>query len=1210
MSQKRYKYFSTFIMLIAALTAVTGQNKNDLWFKNIESNKSNVQKIERRTFPNKSHEFDLNLKALKLKLENAPKRKGEKLKSSTIVSFPNSFGKIDNYEVFEASIMDEELEKKYPTIKSYAGKSIDNPTASIRFSVSSKGFHGMIFHDGITTFIDPLTISNDSYIVYAKNELPLTEPFECKFDEINTTEKVKYVSSGNSAKAENASGGQLRTFRLAIATTGEYSQFHLTNKGILATATEAEKKAAVLLAIVDAMTRVNAIFERDLALTMILVANNTNLIFLDSATDGFSNSDSNALINESQTVINATIGSTSYDIGHTFSTGGGGLAQLNSPCTTQKARGITGSSQPIGDSYYIDYVAHEMGHQFGAHHTFNGDAGNCSGGNRNDATAVEPGSGSTIMAYSGICAPQNVQNKSDDYFHVVSIREMWANITNGNSTCGSISVTGNVAPTVVDLPNYIVPISTPFVLNAIASDANSDNLTFTWEQLNTEITTAPPVSTATGGPAFRSMSPSTSSKRFFPQLTTVLAGNLGTTWEQLPSVSRSMRFGVTVRDNFVGGGHSTSKETTVAFDGNSGPFKFTSQLTIESWDSGVSKLITWDVANTNVSPVSCNFVNILLSTDGGNTFPTVLASNVSNDGSQQIVVPNITTTSGRIKIESVDNIFYTINKGTITIQTSEFIMNFAAYEKETCAPNSVVYNFTYNTFSGFNETTTFSASNLPTGTTATFSPTTAISNNTVVTMTINSIENNDVGPHTISVTGTSATKVKSTSVALNVFSTVLTAPILTAPLNNVVNVPKPFKLSWETHVNSKSYLVEISTNNTFSTIVQSSTVINNTLNPSSLMPNTIYFWRVKGINNCGTSSYSSIFSFKTENEICFNKASVHTPIEIPDNNTSGIGSTIKITDYIVVTDVNITVNITHPWIGDLSLFLINPQGEEVLLSANNGDEGVNYTNTIFNSDNTLTAINFGIPPFTGSFSPQGDLSKFNTSNGFGDWTLKVVDGGPEDVGTINNWSIDICGIVSDDSDKDGVNNANDLCPNTPSGETVTSNGCTKFTLPFNNYVIQVISETCPGKNNGQVKITATAIQNYIATISGVATNFINNNFASLPLTPGTYTLCITVTGQSYEQCYQVVIAAGTAAKGNSSIFSNKMEIEMVQGTAPFDVFVNDKMLFQTSAPQFSVDVKHGDEVQVKTSIDCEGVFLEKVDLYQRIIAYPNPTNGN
>ena len=558
------KYYLFLLLLITILYSTQAQDSNKLWLKSSALEKNSEKKVFRKTTPTSFEVFQLDVNSLKNKLANAPKRVAGKSKTSTtILSFPNEKGILEAYEIFEASIMEESLQKKYPAIRSYAGKSINNSGSTIRFSVTPLGLNAMIFHNtGQAIYIDPYTSDKDSYIIYSKKNLPIIAPFECKVEDYNSTSKQS--SSIVSAKAENADDGNLRTFRLAVATTGEYSQFHLNREGVSATATDAEKKVVIMAAIANTMTRVNGVFERDVALTMQLVANNTDVIFLDALTDGFTNSDGNTLIDESQSKIDANIGSVNYDIGHTFSTGGGGLAQLGSPCTAgSKARGITGSNAPIGDSYDIDYVAHEMGHQFGANHTFNSDSGGCGGGNRNSATSVEPGSGSTIMAYAGLCAPNNVQSNSDSYFHLVSIQQMWSNILTGNSTCAELTTTGNHTPTIEALINYTIPISTPFVLNTTATDVDGDNLTYTWEQLDTEIASHPLVSTATGGPAFRSVGPSASSKRYFPQQSTVIAGSLATTWEVLPSVARSMQFGVTVRDNYATAGQSASDETTI-----------------------------------------------------------------------------------------------------------------------------------------------------------------------------------------------------------------------------------------------------------------------------------------------------------------------------------------------------------------------------------------------------------------------------------------------------------------------------------------------------------------------------------------------------------------------------------------------------------------------------------------------------------------------
>ena len=1185
--------------------AVSAQNSDELWSKRTGFEKSTSKKLSRKSIPNKFESYELNLNQLKSKLSKAPKRKENLDNSSTVLSFPNEKGILEKYQIFEASILDENLQKQYPNIRSYVGKGIKNPGSVIRFSITSLGLHAMVMRnsDG-NVYIDPTTENGDSYMVYSSKNLPSIEPFECKFDEVNTSQKSNATTTV--AKADNANDGKLRTFRLAVATTGEYSQFHLNRQNISPSATEAEKKAAVLSAIVNTMTRVNGLFERDVALTMILVANNTSIIFLDAATDNFTNNDSDKLIDESQTTINSIIGSANYDIGHTFSTGGGGLASLNSPCNqTQKARGITGSPSPIGDAYDIDYVAHEMGHQYGAHHTFNGDAGNCAGNNRNAGTAVETGSGTTIMAYAGLCAPQNVQTDADSYFHLVSIREMWSNIYEGNSTCATITSTGNSAPIINDLSNYTIPKSTPFILNANATDSDGDNLTYTWEQLDTEITTYPLVSTATAGPAFRSISPSSSSRRYFPNQTTVSAGNLLNTWEVLPSVGRTMKFGVNVRDNRIGGGQTASKETTVTVAGGSGPFKVTSQSVDAIWGAGTSQTITWDVANSNLVPVNCDFVNILFSVDGGLTFPTTLVSNVLNDGSQEIVVPNNATKIGRIKVESVGNIFYSINAKNIMVETSEFIMNFASYAKKVCIPNSAVYTFTYNTFLNFNEVTTFSATGNPAGSTITFNPTTATGNNTNVQVTISGIS--VVGNYDISIKGTSASISKTTNINLGVYSATVAPPTLVFPNNNQIDVLKPFNLNWNDDINATNYLVQISENSNFGTILESENVNVSTYSPKNLQPKTTYFWRVKSLNDCGESVNSGIFKFTTENDVCDTNNSLDTPKGIPDDNVTGVSSTIAIAANKIIRDVNVTVNITHPWIGDLDLMLISPSGKSVLLVTSRQDDGANYINTIFD-DNALNELISGTAPYTGTFKPEGTLSNFYDEESFGNWTLKAVDLGPEDIGTINSWSLEICGvpIIGNDDDNDGVKNDKDLCANTTPGSLVDAAGC--FTLPANNFTVETLSETCPGKNNGQIKITALAALNYTTTINGVNYNFTNTTTA-LNLPPNSYNICIGVAGQTYTQCYVVQVAAGTTVSAKSSVVSGKASVEIEKGTAPFTVIVNGQEQFETNAPIFSVDVKGGDILEVKTAVSCEGIYSKTIDAFDTVFAYPNPTQG-
>src|SRR5690606_11520362 len=387
----------------------------------------------------------------------------------------------------------------------------------------------------------------------------------------------------------------------------------------------------------------------------------------------------NTLIDQSQSVINGTIGFNNYDIGHTVATNTSGLAQMYSPCSTSKAKVVTGISQPVGDPSDIDYVAHEMGHQWGANHTFN----NSCSGNRNNSTAIETGSGSTIMAYAGICPP-NVQFNSDAYFHAISLAEM-DTFVNNQATCSTNTSTNIVAPVITSILNYSIPRGTAFVLRGNATDVDSNNLTYCWEQTNPQVSTQPPVSSSTSGPNFRSVAPSASPNRYMPSLQNVLNGNLTPTWEVVPFVGRSMNFALTVRDNDSPfGGQTARANMIVTTSGSIGPFSVTSQNTTTPWTTTTQQTITWDVAGTTNAPVNTSHVNILLSTDGGMTYPIVLAANTPKDGSEQITVPGVNTNSGRIMVEAVNNIYFAINSAPIsitgTVDTDDFeLANFTVY---------------------------------------------------------------------------------------------------------------------------------------------------------------------------------------------------------------------------------------------------------------------------------------------------------------------------------------------------------------------------------------------------------------------------------------------------------------------------------------------------------------------------------------------------
>ena len=650
------------LILIFTIGLVNAQN--GLWTKTTASRLDGLQKFERTSIPKQAAFYTLNYEAMKTALQAAPTRDFSGAISSTIVSFPNANGTLEQFSIYESSVMEPALAASHPEIQSYVGQGITNRSAKIHLTTTIFGLHAMILSDKGTYYVDPYTTNLQGYIVYNKASLTTNRIFVC-----HNGEEVIEEGSELQNKSTLIGDNLFRTYRLAMACTIEYAAFHVNaavSSGLIpSTATETQKKSAVLAAMNVTVSRVNSVYETDMSLKMQLVANNEDIIFITS--DNFNNTNANSLITQSQSVINATIGSFNYDIGHTVSTGGGGLASRGSVCTSVKAQGITGSGAPVGDPYDIDYVAHEMGHQFGCNHTFN----NSCGGNRAQsiyAASVEPGSGSTIMAYAGIC-PTDVQSNSDAYFHAISIAEMTAHIT-GTGNCVAGVPNNNDTPVIQNLMNYTIPKLTPFALTGIVTDNSASTLTYCWEQTNSGVTTALPSATSTNSnPNFRSFTPSLSPTRYFPAMDKVLTGSLITTWETLPNVARTMNFALTARDNNVpNGGQTSRQDMVVTFNGTAGPFKVTSQATDNIiWLPNQTQTITWDVAGTTAAPINTANVKILLSTDGGYTYNTVLLASTPNDGSQAITVPTVSAPFCRIMVQPVDNIYFSVNSATFAI---------------------------------------------------------------------------------------------------------------------------------------------------------------------------------------------------------------------------------------------------------------------------------------------------------------------------------------------------------------------------------------------------------------------------------------------------------------------------------------------------------------------------------------------------------------
>lgn len=578
------------------------------------------------------------------------------------ITLPTPGGQRRHFDVFEAPVMAPELRARYPTVRSYRGYSVDTPVRAVHLSLTGRGLHAQILGPDRAVYLNPAADNDPSrYRAFDRRAAePPDTPFVCHFEDAVHGRGVHLQPRRVLPAPRIREGTTLRTYRTAIAATGEYTAFH---GGTIESALEA---------IAIALVRVNGIYERDFAVRLQLVADNDRIIFTDPGTDPYSNSDGSAMLDQNQITVDDIIGPANYDLGHVFSTGGGGVASLWGPCDSDgfKARGVTGLPAPIGDVFYVDYVAHEMGHQFGALHTFNGTAGFCSG-NRSGTSAYEPGSGSTIMAYAGICDSDNLQINSDPYFHVISLEQITDYINGRNNPfdlsgdiCPVKTPTGNSPPEVDAGPDsdpaHVLPVSTPFMLTASASDVDDFTLSHAWEEFDLG-PAGSPNSPSGNAPILRSFPPTDSATRVFPRRSDLLA-NTTSFGELLPNYARDLNFRVTVRD---GRGGITTDLLRMRVDDGAGPFRVTSPNTAVDWPGDSLQTVTWEVANTQAAPVNCTGVDVLFSGDGGLSFQPLTGAD--NTGSTTVRVPNVSTTQARIQVRCNNNVFFDISDADSTV---------------------------------------------------------------------------------------------------------------------------------------------------------------------------------------------------------------------------------------------------------------------------------------------------------------------------------------------------------------------------------------------------------------------------------------------------------------------------------------------------------------------------------------------------------------
>jgi subtilisin-like proprotein convertase family protein len=925
--------------------------------------------------------------------------------TNTVVYLPNTDGKMLRFQVIEKSNFSPVLAAKFPDIKSYRGFSLDQPAVRMYFSNSPLGLEATIIDSvlNIRTTIRKISKADNRYIAYTKLDVNRSkEPFSCSTPEPLTAglkPKVRVNLAGEMSSLTRWSDeSALTKYRLAVAVNGQYTSYH------------GGTKAAALSAINTTLTRLNFIFETDIGIKLELVDNNDEIIYTDSNTDPFEDTIDSNTNGPLQTTIDSVIGSANYDIGHLFSgTGGGGNAgAIGAVCNVaSKGSGWSASGQPRGNSF-ANLVAHEMGHQIGANHTF-------SFSSEGTGVNVEPASGSTIMGYAGT-GQDDMAFYADDYYHNVSIVQSLAYLK--SQSCHVNTIIDNNVPTVDPVSDYTIPVGTPFVLTGSASDADAaDTLTYTWEQKDDGLVPSSTFGpTNTQGANFRSLLPSQVPVRYFPLLSSVISGELtldepyiGSPWETLSTVPREFNFAFTARDNSSGGGgvaYTDMKVTVVDNDGDDtivGAFSVTSQGLANVYIAESPRMINWNVAGTDQAPISVSNVDITMSTDSGLTYPYSLAENTVNDGSHEITMPDVVTSTARIRVAAVGNIFYAINTQDFGITRDDIVLTVNQLDYSVCQNNSVVSPVIYETATKYTDVALFSAENGPSGLSVAFNPTSATTTNTSVEVTFSAAGDLAAGTYPVDVVATSPERTQRVTYNIKNFSPDFEILNLSAPVNGSTIGRLNTTLQWEAQSNADNYVLEIASDQDFNDILLTRTVSTNSSVVKGLAGETVYYWRVAPSNFCGSGTAGAAYSFITPDQI----GAVDLPKAIADVADTRVTSVLTVAENLRITDVNVYLGISHTWPQDLTVTLTSPAGVSVdlLTEPCGGDDDIDV---VFDDEGSELVCSVNPPSVSGIIRPQdGNLSIFNEQSSQGDWTLTLLDSYDADGGSIDYLALEI-----------------------------------------------------------------------------------------------------------------------------------------------------------------------------------------------------------
>ena len=1131
---------------------------------------------------------------------------------------PNEKGIQETFKVVSIPMLSLKLSKKYPGVKTYEGLSNSRPEVRIRLSSHPNGINAWLKIPGTQDFfIQTVKGEKKLHYTYSKTDENLSQALLCKTNISSYNSK----NSGYTAKII-AKNNQLKTFRIAIATTAEFTDFWGDNDDGNGTNT-----ADALGAVISTLNRISSVFEDELGVRLQLVSDES-VLYEDPVTDPFTGS----FADELQITLDEIIGNDNYDVGHLFDYGqpDGDAGCIGCVCesgikgsgySTHPFRDIFGGEYR-NDYFDLDYAAHEIGHQFGALHSFSYDS-------EGTGFNAEPGSGSTIMAYAGITGEDNLQLHGDSYFHYYSIQ----NILEELPTYQCATTENNSFPvfTVDAGKDYSIPIGTAYELSPanIESELGS---TYCWEQLDSgQVTSASFGPYNAIGALARSLPPSESPTRIIPNMNQILLGNLtqenpglNDAWETVPLVARSMKWGLSVRKPVGSSVQLAQDQLVINVLASAGSFEVTSQNDPSVvWRGGTRQTIEWNVASTDESPINVSTVAIYLSIDGGLTFSNLLADDIPNTGLAEILIPNtIDTSQARFKIKAKEGIFFAINDTNFIIQSSDLVLQFEEYIKENCGLNSIQYDFTLERKETFTDSFSLQLNDLPNGVQAQFSRDTYSTVNSIGSLTLTGITSLEPADYNFVLETIISDEVQGFDFILKQRSDVLIPAELISPTDNAIAQNLNTLLLWESDINSDLAQVQLSLNENFNELITDTIISKSQLIIRNLTEDTQYFWKVKHQNICDEALFSEIFSFRTSEISCLEVEATSLPKPLQDSTASQEGQTTAdiIIDYdLPILDVNVLVDIEHTWVSDLALYLESPGGTRYLLSNELGDSEDNYSQTLFDQEAAVD-ISESSAPFTGSFIPSQNISSLYGTSVKGRWVLIILDKYTEDTGRLINFSLQFClqGIPMTNSDFDTIVDAQDNCPllNNEDQADIDENGigdvCDVFSAQ--NIGLTKTNTSCPDKDNGSLTFGARAEYFYKADITGPfgfqqEVTFSTQGKIVGNLAAGRYDICVrTDSFPNFEYCFETIITAPPLLDVQSVLNTQDSLLNLsLTGGSDYIISVNDKIISAIDTDKIQIPLTQKvNFVSVSTNNLCQGTFEQWINLEQQATVFPNP----